>query len=224
MKSIVRLFPIVAIGALAGAFMLPSAARAQGAPRAGHLEFILPIVYTPSTTFNGQGGSSAELNSDLGMGFGLGYHVNNHLQLNGMINWNYQSYTATTVDATNGTTRKATGTLDSSTIALNAIFYFMPSGITPFVSGGIGSTFIDTNVPNGIPSTGCWYDPWYGYICNTYTPTKTQTALSYNAGVGMRFELNRSFSLQASYNKMWIDLSQGKPDLDLWKLDLVFRM
>lgn len=222
MKSNFRIFPIVAVGALAGALALPSPAQAQAGSRAGSWEFLVPVTYMPSSSFNGQGGASADLNSDLGMGLGVGYNLNNHLQLGGAITWSSRGYNATLVD-TNGTPRRASGgTMDSSTLAFNATYYFMQSGFTPFVSGGIGSTFIDSNIPSGTSATSCWYDPFYGTICNT--DTKTQTAFSYTAGIGLRFQLNRQFSLQGSYNKMWIDLSNGKPDIDIWKLDLVFRM
>lgn len=223
MRSIFRMFAAVAVGTLAAALLAPSVASAQGRSRAGSLEFILPVTYSPSTSFTGQGGSSAELNSDLGLGIGIGYNFNDHFQLGGLINWNTRSYNATLMDA-NGGTRNATGTLDSSTIALNAIYYFSRAGLTPFVSGAIGSTFIDTNIPNGAPTTGCWWDPWYGQICNTYTPTKTQTGVSYTAGVGVRAEVNRVLSLQGSYNRMRIDLSHETPELTLWRLDFVFRM
>jgi len=214
---------MVAAGALAGALALPSPVQAQGRERAGSLEFILPIILTPSTHFNGQGGSSADLNSNLGFGLGMNYNVNNHFQVGGLFSWSYRNYTANIVD-TNGVTTKATGTLSASTIGLNATYFLMPSGTSPYVTGGFGSTFVDTNIPNGLPATGCWYDPWYGYICNTYVPTKTQTALSYQAGAGMRFELNRTFSVQGSYNRMWIDLTSSTPSMDLWRLDFVFRM
>ena len=223
MKSISRIVPMVAAGALAGALALPSPVQAQGRERAGSLEFILPIILTPSTHFNGQGGSSADLNSNLGFGLGMNYNVNNHFQVGGLFSWSYRNYTANIVD-TNGVTTKATGTLSASTIGLNATYFLMPSGTSPYVTGGFGSTFVDTNIPNGLPATGCWYDPWYGYICNTYVPTKTQTALSYQAGAGMRFELNRTFSVQGSYNRMWIDLTSSTPSMDLWRLDFVFRM
>ncbi|HEY6242151.1 MAG TPA: outer membrane beta-barrel protein [Burkholderiales bacterium] len=223
MKSISRLFSIVAAGALAGALALPSPVQAQGAPREGSLEFILPISYSPSTSFNGQGGSSAELNSTLGFGFGLGYNVNNHLQLGGTVNWGYRNYIATTTN-NNGTTSQGSGQLSSSTIGFNAIYYFMSSGLTPFLSAGIGSTWVDTGIPNGLPQTGCWYDPWYGYVCNSYTPTKSQTAVSYTGGAGVRFEVSRAFSVQASYNKAWIELTKGTPEVDSWRVDLVWRM
>ena len=55
-------------------------------------------------------------------------------------------------------------------------------------------------------------------------PTKTQTAVSYTAGAGVRFEVTRSVSVQGSYNKMWLDYSNGTPTFDAWRLDFVFRM
>jgi opacity protein-like surface antigen len=223
MKSNSRLFPTLATVVLAAVLVLPSLVRAQGSSRAGTLEFILPITYSPSTSFDGEGGSSAKLNSDLGMGLGLGYNINDHLQLGGLITWSSRSYNATLIN-TDGTSRNGSGTMDSATIGLNATYFFMPSGFTPFVTGGIGSTFTDSNIPTGPGSTQCWWDPWYGYICNSYTPTKTQTAFSYTAGVGVRFDINRIFSLQGSYNKMWIDYSKGTPEIDGWKIDFVFRM
>jgi hypothetical protein len=44
------------------------------------------------------------------------------------------------------------------------------------------------------------------------------------AGAGVRFEVSRSFSMQASYNKMWLDLTNGSPDIDGFRIDFVFRM
>jgi opacity protein-like surface antigen len=217
------MFPIVAVGALAGALVLPSPVYAQGTSRAGTFEFILPVVYSPGATVNGQGGSSADVNSDLGFGFGFGYNVNTHLQLNGLFNWSTRGYNATLVN-TDGTTRKASGTLDTSTISFNGVYYLLPKALTPFVSAGIGSTFVDSNIPTGPTSTGCWYDPWYGYICNTYTNTKTYSAVSYTAGLGLRWEASRQVALQGSYNKLWIDATSSNPTFDGWRLDLIFRM
>lgn len=227
MQVILKVYSICAAGVLAASIMLPSSAQAQSQsqsrPRAGTLEFILPILFSPSTSFDGEGGSSATLNSDVGFGVGLAYNLNDHFQFGGLITWSDRSYNAT-IGNSDGTRRNASGRLDASTVALNLTYFFMPSGITPFVTAGIGSTFVDTNIQDGAPTTSCWWDPWYGYICNSFTPTKTQNALSYSAGVGMRFDVNRNFSLQGSYNRMWIDYSQGTPEIDGWRLDLVFRM
>jgi hypothetical protein len=96
------------------------------------------------------------------------------------------------------------------------------------VSAGVGITYVDTNIPTSLQGpTYCWWDPWYGYICSDGTPTKTESDVSYNASIGVRFDLNRQFSLQPSYQKSWIDIRRatgGTPDFDAWRLDFIFRM
>ena len=193
--------------------------------RGGNWEFFLPLIYTDSATINGQGGSSVDINAGWGLGFGFGYNFNDNFQLNGLFNWSSRSYDAKVVN-TDGSTKRYSNWLDSSTMSLNGVFYFLKGNITPFVSGGVGITYVDTNIQNGAGSTSCWYDPWYGYVCSSYVPTKTETDISYNAGVGVRFDIDRKFSLQGSYNKTWIDISKasGIPDFDTWRLDFIFRM
>jgi opacity protein-like surface antigen len=94
------------------------------------------------------------------------------------------------------------------------------------VSAGVGIAYVDTNIPTGVGQTYCYWDPWWGYVCGGYAPTKTENDVSYNAGVGVRYDVNRQFGLQASYNKMWIDFSRasGVPDFDSWRLEFIFRM
>jgi hypothetical protein len=90
----------------------------------------------------------------------------------------------------------------------------------------LGITYIDTSIQTG-PSNGtCWWDPWYGYVCSSYYPTKTQSDFTYGFGLGVRFDLNPKFSLQPSYNKAWVDINNasGTPDFDIWRLDFIFRM
>ena len=105
MKSISRMFPMAAAGALAVALALPSAAQAQGAPRAGSVEFILPLIYTPSTSFNGQGGSSADVNANLGFGFGTQLQPQQPLSGRRPFNWSSRNYQATLVDSPSGAAR-----------------------------------------------------------------------------------------------------------------------
>jgi hypothetical protein len=198
----------------------------QTGGRGGTWEFILPLTYTDSATIKGTEGTNVDLNGEFGLGFGFGYNINDHFQINGIFSWAYRNYEAKIMQ-TDGTTKKYNSNMDTATISLNGIYYFLPGKITPFVSGGIGWTRIDTNIPTGLGTTTCWWDPWYGYVCNQYVPTKTQDAFSYNAGLGVRWDISRSFALQGSYNKMWIDISNvagGTPDFDVYKIDFIFRM
>jgi len=220
---------VVVLAALWAIMPVPADAQSYTAVRpggrAGTWDFYLPLVYADAATINGEGGSKVDINADFGFGFGFGYNFTDNFQLNGIFNWNSRSYDATTVN-TDGTTRKYSNYMDTSTFSLNGIFYFLNGNVTPFVSGGVGITYVDTNIQNGTGSTSCWYDPWWGYVCSSYVPTKTENDISYNAGVGVRFDANRQFALQFGYYKTWIDISKasGTSDFDIWRLDFIFRM
>ena len=222
---------VLIVAAMAASALYVPAAEAQGLTavrpggRGGSWEFFFPLIYADSATITGQNGSSVDVNADWGFGFGFGYNVNDRLQLNGLFNWNSRSYDATVVTDT-GATQRYSNYMDTSTMSVNAVYYFLNGDITPFVSGGVGVTYVDSNIQNG-PATGsCWYDPWWGYVCSSYVPTKTENDISYNAGIGVRFDVNRQFGLQAGYYKTWIDFSKASStsDFDLWRLDFIFRM
>jgi len=194
--------------------------------RGGSWEFFLPVTYSDTTTIDGQGGSSVRLNNDWGFGFGFGYNFTDNIQMNGMLSWSYRSYDATAIDANTGKAKQYSNYMDSTTLSLNGVYYFLNGKVSPFVAAGIGYTFMDSNIPSGTGSSSCWWDPWYGYICSSYYPTKTEEDFSYNAGLGVRFDVNRSFSTQIGYYKMWIDVSKAKttPEFDIVRVDFIFRM
>jgi opacity protein-like surface antigen len=230
MRTLIRIVVVTLVVAALGAIM-PDPADAQSytavrpGGRAGSMEFFLPLTYTDATKVNGQGGSSVDINADWGLGFGMGYNITDNFQVNGAFTWAYRSYNAMVVKD-DGTTQRYNNYMDTSTLSLNGVYYFMNGNITPFISGGVGITYVDSNIQDG-PATGsCWYDPWYGYICSSYVPTKTENDISYNAGIGVRFDVNRQFALQTGYYKTWIDFSKtsGSPNFDTLRLDFIFRM
>jgi opacity protein-like surface antigen len=227
--TMVRL--MLAVAAIAVAVFPVPAAEAQGLTqvrpggRGGTVDVYLPLSYVESATIAGQNGSSADLNADWGFGFGVGYNINDYFQINGMFNWAYRSYDATVVKS-DGTTQRYSNYMDTSTLSVNGVYYVLNGDITPFISGGVGVTYVDTNIQNGPSSGTCWYDPWWGYVCSSYVPTKTENDITYNAGIGVRFDMSRGFGMQAGYYKTWIDFSKssGTPDFDIWRIDFIFRM
>lgn len=235
MFTIKRFVALLVVLAAVWAIM-PSPADAQNfttvrpGGRGGTWDFYLPIVYADSATINGKNGSKADINADFGFGMGFGYNFNDHFQLNGLFTWNSRSYDALVTGNTNtflgGPDQRYSNYMDSTTFSLNGVYYFMSGDITPFVTGGVGITYVDTNIQTAPGSNYCWYDPWWGYVCNSYVPTKTENDISYTAGIGVRFDLNRQFSLQGSYNKTWIDYggASSTPEFDTWRLDLLFRL
>ena len=235
MKRWMMISMALVFAAIAGAALYVPAAEAQGftagrpGGRGGNWEFFMPLIYADSATINGQGGSSVDVNADWGFGFGFGYNFSDQLQLNGLFSWNSRSYDAKVIQDTGpdaGQTKRYSNYMDTSNLSVNGVYYFMKGEITPFISGGVGITYVDTNIQNGPASGSCWYDPWYGYVCSSYVPTKTENDISYNAGVGVRFDANQQSSLQAGYYKTWIDISKasGTPDFDIWRFDFIFRM
>ena len=224
LSTILKLF----LAVLAGLALYAQAAQAadRGKGRAGSLEFSVPLNYTGSSTITGQNGSSADINSALNMGFGMGYNVNDNFQVNGVFSWAYRNYSATTI-GTGGVAQQYNGQLGTSSLQLNALYYFMAGDFTPFVQGGFGSTFVDSNIPDGGTSgSTCYWDPYWGYVCGSYVPTKTSTNISYSAGLGGRWDISRQFAMQGSFNRMWIDAAQAgsKPQFDSFRIDFVFRM
>jgi opacity protein-like surface antigen len=75
---------------------------------------------------------------------------------------------------------------------------------------------VDTNIATEPPQTGCWWDPWWGYVCTTFQDTKTIDGFTYEVGLGARYDFNESFSLSGSYRKTWHDWdhADGAVDID----------
>lgn len=214
------------LASIAGLMLCVPAAEAKdrGNNGNGSVEFSIPINYTKSMTSDAsQDGSTAEVHAALNSGFGIAYNINDNFQVNGTFSWGNRNYN---IDNAPVGTTPSSGTLSTSSLMLNALWYFMPGDFAPFVSAGFGSTFIDTNIPNGQGSGNCYWDPYWGYVCGTYYPTKSATSISYGFGAGARFDINRQFALQASLNRLYIDTSytSSKPTADMFRVDFIFRM
>jgi Outer membrane protein beta-barrel domain len=221
-----RILLRVALFALVAAYA--SGATAQNSPpRGGKWEFTLQPQYVHGETFNSGNGSAGSVGSSLGFGFGVGYNLNNHLTLGGDFFWNQGNYDVTLAPAAGNPNnpQSVSGTLSTSTIRFNATWNFLQGDFTPFVIGGIGSTYVDTNIPSAPPQNQCWYDPWWGYYCGTYTPTRYAYYVSYSGGVGVRWDLDRNIFLRALGNRMWIDVggSIGQPYVDQYRFDVGFK-
>jgi opacity protein-like surface antigen len=217
-----RTFVQLAVSILLGAYAMGAAAQ-SAPPRGGKWEFTVQPQYTESADLSGSSGSRAQIQGAWGFGFGFGYNFNNHLALGGELTWAQADYTRTTAPGVGnpGSSFIRTGTIETSTLRMNGTWNLLASDFTPFATGGIGSTYVDTNIPDG--PTQCWVDPWYGTYCGT--PTKSNTYFSYNAGVGLRWDVNREFFLRGVYTRQWIDVGGGlgSPAFDQYRIDFGFK-
>ena len=199
--------------------LLAGATAANAQSREGRWEFTLGVPYQLGGTTTYDGGTKVKTNSDFGFGMTVGYNTTENIDWSFGFKWAGIGYDADVVKDTGGTSH-ISGTYDAWGLSGNLLYHFGQGALTPFIGAGIGYTWIDTNVPNGIPSTGCWWDPWYGYICSTYYPTKTVDSFSYQAMLGVRYAFNPSTFLRLSYASQWMDQPKGTPRFDVFGLEI----
>jgi len=184
--------------------------------RDGRFEASFLINYENSVTKdNLEGGSSLEIDKKTGWGITLGWNWNSKFNTAyklTVVNPDYSAYIVPEDPAIEPQTLNYNASKVSH--QLNATYNFLEGKFTPFVQAGVGVTSLDSNVPDQPPTTGCWWDPWWGYICTTTWSTYKTTKFSYNAGVGVRWDVNNVFYLRGSYSKEWISVDSGSLSFD----------
>ena len=208
-------------------FILVAAALLAAAPalaqsnRAGKGEIYLGPVFTDGDSYVFDGGTTARTDTGFGISLGYAYNFNSHFQAGIDFAWSETDYRATVQSVGSATpSRSINGTIESSTIRFHGTYHFSSSEFTPFVTGGMGWTYVDTNIPSGLPESFCWYYPWYGSYCGSYVPTAATTRFSYNAGVGVRLDVGRGF-FRGLVNQQWVNFgdSYGSQAATQYRID-----
>ncbi|HET9263797.1 MAG TPA: outer membrane beta-barrel protein [Vicinamibacterales bacterium] len=208
--------------------MTPDVARS--ADREGTWESRLDIVYQNSSDWDFEGGTIADIDSDTSLLLGLGYHLSDQLELGGNITFGQTDYDADIATDLDGDEVSdgfisVSGEYESTTLMFDATWNFMTGDFSPFVAANAGWSWVDTNIATEPPQTGCWWDPWWGYVCTTFQNTKDLDGFSYGFDVGARYDVSDSFAIRGSYRMMWVDLenASGTPDLDGFRLGIGWR-
>jgi len=179
-----------------------------------HTRLGLNHQLSSSTDFDG--GTSAEFKSSTGFLVGLGYDLSDHLEVGANFTYDERDYDARLAGDVPGEVFPVKGSLESMGVMVNLNYYFMTGRFTPYITTGIGWNFVDTNIPTEPPEVGCWWNPWYGYICEGFQETKNVDGFAYQLGAGMRYRLNQSLSLTGGYQMSWLDFpkADGTPSYD----------
>ena len=101
----------------------------------------------------------------------------------------------------------------------NVTYHFLKGPLTPYVQAGAGWTTLDSNIISRPPVTGCWWDPWWGYICTTTWTTYDTTKFSYNAGLGLRWDINAAVFMRGAWNREFVSTDNGNLDFDTLTLE-----
>lgn len=209
---------------LSVALVLSAFASAQSANRNRGWEMGLDLVYQDTNTFEFDGGSDIETDEDVSLSLTFGYRYNSHMEAQFALDWARYDYSANLVRA-GGAIAPAHGEMETFTPRFNLHYNLLDDPITPYVMAGIGFAFIDTNIPDGRPQTGCWWDPWYGYICTTYHNTLTTEEFTYQYGIGIRSDYSSSGSLRFAYERHYLNLDNASsvPYVDQFKVGMIYR-
>jgi opacity protein-like surface antigen len=183
-------------------------------------EVSLLTKYTDSIQMDFTGGARANLNEEWAWGFGVGYNFTKQWAFSFDISGTNVGYSGTRV-LDDSTKESVSGRLSTSSSNFTGTYYFTKNRFTPFIGASLGWIFIDSNVPDGPPGSVCWWDPFWGYICNGYQPTKTTTEFTYGLNMGLRLEVNRDLFFRGSLGRTWADLSNSTtPEFDNLRFDI----
>lgn len=176
----------------------------------------LGLNYQLSSNTDFDGGTSAEFKSSTGFLVGLGYDLSDHLEVGANFTYDERDYDARLAGDVPGEFFPVKGSLESMGVMVNLSYYFMTGRFTPYITTGVGWNFVDTNIPTAPPEVGCWWNPWYGYICQGFQETKNVDGFAYQLGAGMRYRLNQSLSVTGGYQMSWLDFpkADGTPGYD----------
>lgn len=204
--------------------MAASLAGAQNA-RPGEVEFSIAAAQSFSDSFQGTGGSSLDLSSRTGVRVGVEYFNSSQLSVGFDATWSKPSYTAVLVPEDGSSDVTISHRASIFTGHFTGTYYFLDDKFTPFVEAGLGWTYFDSNVSDGAPIVGCWWDPWWGYICSEFYSTYGATNFSYGVGAGLRWNFGMDRAVNLGYR--WLEIeSDGlgkKPVLETAALEFVFR-
>ena len=186
-----------------------------------HEVYIGP-VFTDGKKYSFEGGSTATTSTSTGIVLGFAKNFNAHLAAGVEFEWTDQDYRAT-VQPGPGNPNLAgqyNSSIESRTIRFFGTYNLLEKDFTPYVTGGMGWTYIDTNIPAGLPENVCWAYPWYGGYCTSYVPTQTTTKFSYNAGAGLRLDAGKGV-FRVAVNSQWYDFggSYGSGNVIQYRID-----
>jgi hypothetical protein len=131
-------------------------------------------------------------------GFGAGYNLNSHFAVNGEFSFGYSDYSISFNES------RLSGEAFVHSGKFNLDYNILPGAFTPFISGGLGYLYLDSQVPSGSTEINCWWDYWWGYDCVGDTPTYSKVYFALNGLAGLRWDLSERMFLKASVGSNWV--------------------
>jgi hypothetical protein len=203
--------------ALCAAALSQLADAQESAGRRKDFDFTVGLPYLQSATTTFEGGTVVDTDSSTGLGFTFDWRFADRWSAGATLAMHDIDYTARMAVA--GSAPGSPGVvvqndLDTQSLMGHVKRYFGKwDRVAPYATAALGWVMIDTNIATGPPINSCWFDPWWGLLCNTVQPTRTMTEPGTVLGVGVRWDFSRRVFLDASVGREWIDLENSdRPD------------
>ena len=169
-------------------------------------------------------GSGVDIDSDTGFGLSVAYNINNRFAIGADFIWSSPKYTAVLTPDGPGIPEVINHKMDLFTYTFTGTWNLLDGPLTPYLEANYGWTNIDSNIADQPPITSCWWDPWWGYVCDTFYSTYSKTRTSYGGAAGLRWDSGNGWTLKASYGFIEIDTSKAteKANMDVIRVDLAW--
>jgi hypothetical protein len=212
------------LAVIASGGLLPATAMGQG-ERARDWETGFHVAAHSSLALFGFGGASMQVDNSFAYGFSGAYNFTDRLALGTDLSWSQPDYRARIVPDGPTSVQIINATMDMARIHVKGIFYFLDSNLSPFIEVGYGWTRIDSNIVEGPGPTECWWDPWWGYICQRTYRTFTETKPTYGGAFGIRWDTRTEVSLRGSIGSLKIDrgLAVDDSSMDTTQVEVLWR-
>jgi opacity protein-like surface antigen len=167
-------------------------------------------LHTDDLKFEGPSGDVTMSVDDTGLGgFGLGYHFNQFLALRGEFMFGGTSFHGDLPTELGGVIA-----IDQDafiqTGRINVDYNILDRRLTPFVTAGLGYQYLETELERLPPVSYCWWDPFWGWLCTTDEPSASDTFFTWNAGVGVRWDISDQLFIKVLGGANWVDYSNTK--------------
>lgn len=136
---------------------------------------------------------------------GGGYHLNDNLYLGGEMTFANTGFTGYGEDPETGEESFLKQDLREWGLLVGIEYNLLKGPITPYVSAGLGFTYLETPVPDGDPEYICVPGYWQWWCYWAY-PVYSHWSFTYYAGAGIRWDINDRTVMRLAYKSNWVDI------------------
>jgi opacity protein-like surface antigen len=167
-------------------------------------------LHSEDVSFNGPMGDVKVKMGDTGLGgFGVAYHFNDFLAVHADLMFGNATFSGDLPVETGGTFHvKQDAFLQTG--RFNVDYNIINRRLTPFVTAGIGYQYMETELENLPPATVCWWNPWWGWICQTGHAHAWETDFTWNVGAGIRWNITDQLFIKATGGAQWLEYGGAK--------------